>query len=235
MSRMAVFTDGGSPSDRTNWSRTVISYYQFGGAIALGLDLTLRDRSAGRVTLDDYMRAMWRVHGKPGGSRPGYVDRPYSMADAESRLAEVSGDHPFAREFFGRYIQGRDVVDYGALLAKAGFELRRPAAGRAWLGGIRFSEIGGIVRVASQPPLATPAYEAGLEVDDEIRQLDGRGIRSAAEVAAVLQRHKPGDRISVTFVDRSGEARTTQMTLREDPAGRAITAAQRAFRESWLN
>ena len=68
MSRMAAFTDGSDALDRTNWPATYISYYDFGGAIALALDLTLRDRSAGRLTLDDYMRAMWRVHGKPGGS-----------------------------------------------------------------------------------------------------------------------------------------------------------------------
>src|SRR5436190_18588474 len=73
MSEMAPFVDGGRPVDRTNWSTSVISYYTFGAAIALALDLTLRDRSDSRVTLDDYMRAMWRVHGKPGGDREGYV------------------------------------------------------------------------------------------------------------------------------------------------------------------
>ena len=76
MSRMAPFIDGGRTIDRTNWSTTVISYYPFGGAIALALDLTLRDRTDGRVSLDDFMRAMWRSYGKPGGAREGYVDRP---------------------------------------------------------------------------------------------------------------------------------------------------------------
>src|SRR4029079_98212 len=65
MSRMAPFVDDGRPIDRTNWPSPCVSYYQFGGAIALALDLTLRDRSDGRITLDDFMRAMWRVHGKP--------------------------------------------------------------------------------------------------------------------------------------------------------------------------
>src|SRR5437773_8141908 len=92
MSRMAPFIDGGRPNDRVNWSNTVISYYSFGGAVALALDLSLRDRSDGRISLDDYMRAMWRMHGKPGGAREGYVDRPYTIADAEARLAETSGD-----------------------------------------------------------------------------------------------------------------------------------------------
>ena len=59
MSRMAPFIDGGRSIDRTNWSTTVISYYPYGGAIALALDLTLRDRTDGRLSLDDFMRAMW--------------------------------------------------------------------------------------------------------------------------------------------------------------------------------
>src|SRR5262249_10531264 len=115
MSRMAPFIDGGATMDRTNWSNTVISYYPYGAAVALALDLTLRDRSANEITLDDYMRAMWRVHGKPGGAREGYVDRPYTFADAEARLAEVTGDKTFAADFFERYIRGRELPDYARL------------------------------------------------------------------------------------------------------------------------
>src|SRR5262245_64379987 len=59
-SRMAPFIDGGRNVDRTNWSNTVISYYPYGGAIALALDLSLRGQSDGRVTLDDFMRAIDR-------------------------------------------------------------------------------------------------------------------------------------------------------------------------------
>src|SRR5262249_57481619 len=62
MSRMAPFTDGGRTNDRTNWSDTYISYYPFGGAIALAMDLSLRGRSDDRISLDDFMRAMWRAH-----------------------------------------------------------------------------------------------------------------------------------------------------------------------------
>ena len=60
MSRMAPFVDAARAVDRTNFSTTFISYYTYGGAIALALDLTLRDRSNGQITLDDFMRAMWR-------------------------------------------------------------------------------------------------------------------------------------------------------------------------------
>src|SRR5207245_6079364 len=111
MSRMAPFIDGGRPSDRTNWSNTVISYYPFGGAIALALDLTLRERSNGKLTLDDYMRAMWRVHGKPGGAREGYVDRPYTPPAAEAGLAEGGGGGAVGRERFARWLAWTDTDD----------------------------------------------------------------------------------------------------------------------------
>jgi predicted metalloprotease with PDZ domain len=243
MSRMAPFTDGGTAIDRTNWPNTVISYYPYGAAVALALDLTLRGRSESRITLDDYMRAMWKVHGKPGGARQGYVDRPYSMIDAEARLAEVAGDAAFARDFFNRYIRGRDVVDYATLLSNAGFVLRKRNAGRAWWGDMRLEPRGDRLIIAEFVPANTPAYAAGLEQDDELRQADGIRLRSADDMAAIVQRRKPGDRVRLTYVDRSGAEKTTVVSLVEDPhlelvtserAMGGLTAAQRAFRDRWL-
>ncbi len=191
MSQMAVFTDMGAASDRTNWSQTVISYYDFGGAIALALDLTLRERTAGRATLDDFMKAMWRAHGAPGGTREGFVDRPYSMADAEARLAEVAGDAVFARDFFARFIQGRELADYAMLLQGAGIRLRKSAPGRAWLGDVRFEDRSGTVRLASAPPFGSPDLRrrdrrrrrdpaVRWNADSIVRRRDGRRRPAAA-------------------------------------------------------
>jgi predicted metalloprotease with PDZ domain len=243
MSQMAVFTDGGRSTDRTNWPSTVISYYSHGAAIALALDLSLRERSNGRVSLDDFMRAMWRAHGKPGGTRPGYVDRPYSIADAERQLAAVSGDQRFARDFFARYIQGREVADYGRLVAQAGLVLRKRNPNIAWLGDVRFDAQGGALRVGSPPAFGSPAYKAGIDLGDEIREVDGRRVSSADDVRAALSDRRPGDTVAVTYVNRSGTPQTRTVTLGEDPAvqlvtlestGGALTDAQRAFRKSWL-
>jgi predicted metalloprotease with PDZ domain len=240
MSRMAPFTDGGRTVDRTNWSSTVISYYPFGGAIALALDLTLRDRSDGRVSLDDFMQAMWKTYGKPGGSREGYVDHPYTIGDAEATLAAVSGDKAFAREFFARYIQGHDVADYARLLARAGFRIRKRHPGSAWLGDLALESRDGW-RVGILIPPTWPIYAAGIDEDDELQRVDGQRIGGAGDVAAALQRRKPGDTVPIVFVDRTGVARTATITLAEDPhvevvpvdAG-ALTAAQKTFRERWL-
>ena len=76
MSHNAPFTDAARAVDPTNFSVTFISYYTYGAGVALGLDLALRDKTNGKVTLDDFMRAMWKVHGKPGGPQPGLVAKP---------------------------------------------------------------------------------------------------------------------------------------------------------------
>jgi len=243
MSRMAPFIDGARPVDRTNWSTTVISYYPFGGAIALALDLTLRDRSHGRISLDDYMRAMWRTFGKPGGSREGYVDHPYIAADAEGMLAEVTGDRAFAHEFFSRYIEGHDVADYGRLLTHAGFSLRKRAPGRGWLGDLQLEMREGAAYIASPVSPAAPIYATGIDEDDELRSIDGERISSPDALTALVQRHKPGDRVHIVFSDRSSPARTATVVLAEDPhqeivpvetSGSALTAEQTEFRAAWL-
>jgi predicted metalloprotease with PDZ domain len=242
MSQMAPFIDGGRTVDRTNWSNTVISYYPFGGAIALALDLSLRDRSDGRLSLDDYMRAMWRKYGKPGGARVGYVDHPYTIPEAEATLGEVAGDPAFAKDFFARYIQGHDLADYARLLARAGFTVRPRNPNRAWLGDIRLEAAArteGPLRIATLVAPRWPIYAAGIEQDDELQSVGGQKIASEADLAAVLERHKPGDSIPVTFVDRTGTAKTATVVLAADPhtevvPAESITPAQQAFRDRWL-
>jgi predicted metalloprotease with PDZ domain len=241
MSRMAPFVDGGRTVDRTNWSNTVISYYPFGGAIALALDLSLRDRSEGRLSLDDFMQLMWRKYGKPGGSREGYVDHPYTIADAEETLAEVSGDRAFAHDFFARYIQGHEVADYARLLSRAGFIVRKRNARHAWLGDLRLESRGG-THLASLVAPTWPLYAAGVDQDDELQQVDGQRIGGDGDIASVLQRHKPGDKVTVVFVDRTGAPKTATVTLSEDPrvevvpveSAGTLTAAQQTFRSGWL-
>ena len=187
------------------------------------------------------MRAMWRKYGKPGGGREGYVDRPYTIDDAEATLAEVSGDGPFARDFFARYIRGHEVADYARLLGRAGFTVRKVNAGRAWLGDLRLESRGG-TRVASLVAPTWPIYAAGIDQDDRLQEIDGQHIAGQNDVAAALSRRKPGDSVSIVFVDRSGASRTGRVTLGEDPhlevvpaeQGGALTPAQRAFRDRWL-
>lgn len=131
MSRMAPLVDGAVAVDRAKLEETFISYYTWGAAIGLALDLALREKSGGAVTLDDYMRALWVEFGQPGGRVPGVVDRPYTLEDLKRVLGRVAGNPAFAQEFFARYIEGREVADYEQLLAQAGLVVRRRGQDRA--------------------------------------------------------------------------------------------------------
>ena len=232
MSQLAPFSDAARSVDPTNFSYTFINYYPFGSAIALALDLELRQRSKGALTLDDYMRAMWRVHGKPVGPQPGLVARPYTLHDARARLAEVSGDRGFADQFFARYIEGRDVPDYAALLAPAGVVVRKRHPGIGWSG----AEIDAAGKVAELVGWGTPAFEAGLEEGDVIAAVDGKPFDG-------FKSRKPGERVVLAVTRPTGRTAALSLTLGEDPAlealpieraGGTLTSGHKAFRESWL-
>ena len=238
MSRLAPFTDAASAIDPTNFSNTYISYYTWGEAIALGLDLTLRVRSGGSTTLDDYMRALWREFGKPGGSVSGAVDRPYTLSDARRVLAEVAHDADFADDFFDRFIEGHEVVDYARLLANAGLVLRQASPGQPTLGGVR---LGAGMVVAELTPYGSPLHDAGVNRDDILTMLDGQRISSARGLARIVQGKRPGDRLSLSFRRRGldiestvvlGEDSRVELVLVES-SGADLTPQQEAFRTAW--
>jgi predicted metalloprotease with PDZ domain len=239
MSRLAPFTDAATAIDPTNFGNTFISYYTWGEAIGLGLDLTLRTRTAGAVTLDDFMRGLWERFGKPGGSVPGTVDHPYTLADVVTVLADVSDDDQFATTFFERFIAGRAVANYAELLDQAGLVLRPRAPGLASLGRVR---LGSGMTIMAPTPYGSPLYEAGIDRDDALTSLDGDRVTSAGDVARVLRSRRPGDTVEVGYL-RRGEPFESMMTLVEDPGvgivalesiGGRLSAEQAAFRSAWL-
>ena len=240
MSEHAPFTDAARAIDPTNFSTTFVSYYTYGSAIALALDLSLRDKSAGKITLDDYMRAMWRVHGKPGGEQPGLVAKPYTLKDARDRLAEVSGDRAFADGFFDRYVEGREAADYARLLLRAGYLFRARAAGAPWYGAPNLVDASGAV--TGLTGWGTPLFEAGLDQGDVIVDVDGKSM-AAGVLQSAMKARKPGDSLTVTYKRRNGVTGQATIVLKEDPSieivpvestGTALTAEQKSFRDAWL-
>ena len=121
MSRYSVFADAGVSIDPNNQANMFTSYYTYGGAIALALDLQLRSRF--NLNLDDFMRTVWLDRGK--------VMKPYVIAVLQSDLAKTTKDPKFAADFFNKYIYGIEKNDYTAILAKAGLVLQKAAPGKS--------------------------------------------------------------------------------------------------------
>ncbi|MEP7119010.1 MAG: PDZ domain-containing protein [Acidobacteriota bacterium] len=243
MSQLAPFVDAAVSIDRTSWPNTFISYYTWGAAIGLGLDLSLRDLTNGKITLDDYMRLMWTEYGVPGmKAAPGVVAKPYTMEDLQGRLAQLSGNPTFARDYFAKYIQGHDVPDYARLFARVGLVMRKKAAGKAWLGSAPLMVANGGLRVGVVP-FDSPLYKAGMAQDDQIVALAGIDVATSAAVQDVLAKQAPGAAVALKFVRRSGAAVTATVMLDEDPrieivtaesTGAAVTPEQRTLRTGWL-
>jgi predicted metalloprotease with PDZ domain len=254
MSQYGPFNDAATSIDMTDGNRTFISYYTYGGAVAAGLDLSLRELTNGKTTLDDYMKLLWTRFGKPGGSAPGLVGHPYSLADIRKALADLTNNQQFADTFFDKYIEGREVVDYKHLLALAGLDLRASNPDRGFVGG-PVSEgpdglevgvqgagggrggRGGAGGAARPVAFNTPLYEAGLDESDVITTIDGQPATEAAWNA--LTAKKPGDVVALGVKRRDGATTTLKLTVKADPslqitAMDTLTDAQKAFRDAWL-
>jgi predicted metalloprotease with PDZ domain len=233
MSMQAPFVDAAVSVDPTNRPNTFLSYYTWGSAVALGLDLTLRTEFRG-LTLDDYMRTVWERFGR--------TEVPYSVADLERVLADLTEDEGFAREFFRRYVRGREVPNVAGLLQAAGLILRPAHPDRAHLGRVSLSygEEGATLRGPTRA--GSPLHEAGLDRGDRITTIAGRTPGREDVVDEVRADRAPGDRVELR-VEGRGRSRTGAVTLAEDPtlevvsveeAGRAATPAMERFRSAWL-
>lgn len=226
----AVFVDAGVAIDKTNYPNIYTSYYPYGAAVALALDLQLRSKG---LNLDDFMKAVWAKHGKP--------EIAYHVADLESVLAAYTKDKTFAQQFFAKYINGHESLDYTPLLANAGLLLKKQFEGKAWIGDIRYKEGAGLT-ITSNTIIGSPLYKAGLDIDDEILKVDGRVVSKNDELISILKSHKPGDQIAVEYKHRD-EQKTAMLELIESPrlqvvayeeAGKTVSDTMQAFRKAWL-
>jgi predicted metalloprotease with PDZ domain len=240
-SRLAQYIDQATWSDPTDFDNTFLSYYEWGSAIGLGLDLSLRSRSGGTVTLDHYMRRLWGEFGKPAAP-PGSVARPYTVVDLQRVLGEVSNDEGFAASFFERYVTGRESIDYGPLLARAGLILRKARPGRPWIGTAQLEVDGGSLRIGGFTAENSPLHAAGADRGDALLSFDGEAISSQSRLDDLVQRRKPGDRVRLS-IRRRGTVRELTVIVEEDPrfevvpveaTGRQPSPDERAFRVAWL-
>jgi predicted metalloprotease with PDZ domain len=243
MSRYSVFADAGVSIDPNNNVNDFTSYYTYGGAIALALDLRLR--SDFNLTLDDYMRAVWLTRGK--------VMKPYTIPDLQSDLGKVTNNPKFAADFFKRYINGTDKNNYEELLAKAGLVLRKLQPGKGWAGPlaatpgrgragqVRASDAEGLP-ILSSTTIGTPVYKAGLDAGDIILKVDGKDVKDQKGFSDIIADKKPGDKVTVNYKNRAGAHETT-ITLEENPnfevvpfekAGKQLSKDQETFRNNWL-
>ena len=191
-----------------NTPNASISYYTKGAVLGFLLDARIRAATKGTKSLDEVMRVAFQ---KFSGSR--------GFTPAEFRaVAEQVGGLNLA-SFWDRAVEGTAELDYGDALATFGLRFRpadAPSAdrpGRAWLGMSTRNDAGRLV--VTQVRRGTPAYAAGLNVDDEILAMNGFRVR-ADQLTARLDQYKPGDTVAL-LVARRDRLLTLDTTFSMEP------------------
>jgi S1-C subfamily serine protease len=64
----------------------------------------------------------------------------------------------------------------------------------------------------------TPANEAGIGQGDLVTALDGKSVSSGTDITEILVGHHPGDKVSISWTDTSGQSHTATVTLGTGPA-----------------
>ena len=188
------------------------------------------------------MRAMWERFGKPGGRAPGMSIIPTRSPMPRRCWRALRVTAAFADDFFARFIQGHEVVNYARLLSNAGLVLRPRAPQAGFAGELRLQDAQGGVRIAGAVLVGSPAYEAGLERDDVIIAVDSASATRAEGVDAAIRAARPGASLDVTYLRRNQRVRSTIHVIADprvevipaEQAGQPLTDAQRRFRDAWL-
>jgi predicted metalloprotease with PDZ domain len=90
-----------------------LGVYNGGWAIALALEVTIREATAGRATLDTAMRKLFADHGLDG--------TPISLEDIAGAVSDAAGRD--LAPFFAKYVTMRDKLPTAELMRKLGWEL----------------------------------------------------------------------------------------------------------------
>lgn len=179
-----------------------ISYYDKGEIVSFLLDLQIRKDSNGAKSLDDVMRYLYAEFSKR--------DKNYTPEDFQKTAEMMAGKS--LEDFFARYVRGRAEIDYNQILNSFGLQLTTigsDAAQKAYLGA-NLAQTGERLNITSIPA-DTPAYEQGLNANDQIVAVDGNRATQAI-LQTYLDGKKPGDKIRLT-VFRYDRMRDIEITL----------------------
>ncbi len=184
---------------------------------ALGRQIKSMDRSR---TIYDVIQTDAAIN--PGNSGGPLLDSRGLLVGVNTAIYSPSG----ANAGIGFAIPVNTVKRVVPMLIKYG-KIKRPSLGveTVYDAIAQRSGIAGAV-VATVPP-GSAGHTVGLKglkrgryggyiIGDVITGLDGKPVRSSDDLLNILEQHRPGDRVTLTY-ERDGEERTATVTLQELP------------------
>jgi predicted metalloprotease with PDZ domain len=147
-----------------------------------------------------------------------------------------------ANDFFRRYVEGREIPDFAALFAPAGFRFSQDSLVKPFFGASMDSVARGVViNWASE---MGSAYAAGLSDGDVVVAVDGEPATSPGVLNAIMGRHRVGDVVRLEVLQKGVVPSTISIALKALPRytlepfeslGLPTTDSMRVFRVHWLS
>ncbi len=211
-----------------------VSYYTKGALIALVLDLEIRHHTA--HSLDDVMRLLY--HRYYEGLRRGFDEEEFRKA-----CEEVAGER--LGDILDGYAYGTGELDYPRYLAHAGLRFAKPKSDeerpKGYLGA-NVRNVDGRIMIVSVPK-GSPAYDQGLNVNDEIVGVGGYRA-NLNTLQTWFEEKAPGTTVDI-LLSRNGKLRTVSVVLGSkktmeyriervnEPSPEQMKIYESLFRASW--
>jgi predicted metalloprotease with PDZ domain len=230
-----------------NAPNAIVSYYQKGSLVGLGLDLLLRKLSKGAASLDDVMRALWNDYAKQGkGIAEGVIEATavaIATKHADKSTSKAAGNA--VHDYLQHAVYARGDIDLVGLFASVGITLswrnvgtnksEEPAQPSL---NAKISSDGSGDAKLTQVFDEGAAQRAGLSAGDTIVAIDGLRV-NAGNIERRVKTYAVGQQIEVVAFRRdemltcrvklqANSLRTCVLTLSD-----ANAEAKRA-RERWL-
>jgi predicted metalloprotease with PDZ domain len=217
-----------------NAPNAIVSYYAKGSLLGLGFDLTIREKTGGKRSLDDVMRALWQRYGRDFYARDGKPGKGRGVTDAEveALFDEIAGAK--LKPFFDRYVRGTQDVPLAKLYAPFGVAVGNKDANRKPGLDVRTARDGNDCRLANVYE-GGAAHRAGLSAGDVLVAIDGLRVTMAPAptLDTLLGRYRIGDTVQV-LAFRRDELMSFEVKLAADgtpavklEAGKAVKGLKR--------
>lgn len=187
-----------------NSNNAQVSYYDKGSIVASILNLMIIEHSGGKENLDNLMKYLYKEYYEK--KNIGFTDEQFKQAAEKYTGRDLT-------EFYSKYINGVEQIPYDRYLNIVGLKITDlNAAKNDPYFGANSTNTNGKVLITSVAK-GSPAYSAGINVNDEIIAIDNFRVD---DLTKAMGYKKVGDKISV-LVNRDGMMKTIEVLVAKSP------------------
>ena len=199
-----------------NSPNAIVSYYTKGSLLAMTLDLTIRRASAGKKSLDDLMRLLWKKFGRDFyalakvGKQQGVTE-----AQLQELIEQLTGLN--MKTFFDQFVRGTRELPLPELLPEFGVQLTDLRKSDKPSLGVKLKRESNDCKLM-QVYTGSAAHQAGLSAGDVLVAIDGLRVTGAdvqTNVSKLLSRYRPGTQV-VVHAFRRDELMSFNVRLQSD-------------------